>query len=320
MLQSADCRSGAAYVAAQGFLAELLEELRRRNENVLAVREDLVLVESVCDATPPAWAQNVWHEPVFIPVTSIADAAAKLKSVQRNWHFHSTGCHRRGTLIAEKLPHVSAKPLVYGSFPPAAPLGSWTLWDEHCLLASARCSSPFPGGQLVFAENKVDPPSRAYLKLWEVFTRCGIAPQAGELCVDLGACPGGWTWVAAEHGARVFSLDKSPLDAQVERHPLVNACLGSGFGLDPRHVGRVDWLLSDMICYPDRLWNLVERWLAVGAFRRAVCTLKFQRATDHDTAALFAAVPGSRLMHLSVNKHELTWIKFDEADTLPSCL
>jgi 23S rRNA (cytidine2498-2'-O)-methyltransferase len=40
-----------------------------------------------------------------------------------------------------------------------------------------------------------------------------------------------------------------------------------------------------------------------------VCTLKFQGPTDHETARRFAAIPGSRLMHLHHNKHELTWIK-----------
>ena len=77
-----DIRPGAAYQAAPGFLPELLEELRRRNEPVLALREDLVLVESAVENTPPAWSQNVWQEPVFIPVGSIADAAAKLRAVQ----------------------------------------------------------------------------------------------------------------------------------------------------------------------------------------------------------------------------------------------
>jgi len=300
----------AVYVAARGFVPELLEEVRRRGEEILAAREDLVLVRqgSAVSPHPPAWAQNTWLEPVFLPIASIGEGARLLKSIQRNWYFHSTGHHRRGTLIAEKLPHVSAKPLIYGTPAPTAPLGSWTLWDQDVILASARCSSPFPGGMLAFEENKTDPPSRAYLKLWETFTRLGVHPQPGELCVDLGACPGGWTWAVARHGARVFSVDKAPLDERVERDPLVNACLGSGFGLDPRHVGTVDWLFSDMICYPERLWALVERWREAGAFRRAVCTLKFQAETDHESAARFASVPGSQLMHLSVNRHELTWV------------
>ena len=35
--------------------------------------------------------------------------------------------------------------------------------------------------------------------------------------------------------------------------------------------------------------------------------------TDHEAARAFAAMPGSRLLHLFHNKHELTWIKLGSA-------
>lgn len=110
-------------------------------------------------------------------------------------------------------------------------------------------------------------------------------------------------------GCRVFSVDKAELAPQVAAMPGVNHCLGSGFGLEPRHVGQVDWLFSDMICYPDRLLETVQEWLAADACRNVVCTLKFQAQTDHETARAFAAIPGGRLLHLSCNKHELTFVK-----------
>jgi 23S rRNA (cytidine2498-2'-O)-methyltransferase len=83
----------------------------------------------------------------------------------------------------------------------------------------------------------------------------------------------------------------------------------SAFGLEPGGIGGIDWLFSDVISYPARLLALVERWLAAGTCRRFVCTLKFQGQTDDETARRFAAIPGSRLMHLHNNKHELTWIR-----------
>ena len=293
------------YQAAPGFLAELLEELPPRAE----VREPLVLVREGAPETLPAWAANVWLEPAFMPIASIGDAAKKLKALQRNWALCPTLHHRRAALIAEKLPKVSAKPLVFGQPAPTSPLGSWTLWDEHTLLASARCSSPFANGDIQFVEDREGPPSRAYLKLWEVFTRLGLAPKPGELCLDLGASPGGWTFVLASLGARVFAVDKAPLDPRLEKLPNVETCLGSAFGLDPRHAGAVDWLFSDVICYPERLLAYVTRWLELGQCRNLVCTVKLQGPGIPEALAGFRAIPGSSLTHLCHNKHELTWVK-----------
>ena len=77
----------------------------------------------------------------------------------------------------------------------------------------------------------------------------------------------------------------------------------------PRRESPVDWLFSDVICYPARLLALVNRWREAKAARNFVCTIKFQGETDHATVAAFAAIPGSRLLHLAHNRHELTWVK-----------
>lgn len=254
-----------------------------------------------------AWAQNVWHEPMRIDIASIGDAAKKLRAIQRNWALYVFQLHRRAALIDAQLPPVSAKPLTFGEPPPAAPLGSWTLLAANTVLAAPRCSSPFPNGEVRFVEDRTGPPSRAYLKLWEAFTVLGRKPMPGELCLDLGSSPGGWSWALHELGARVISVDKAPLDPAVAALPGITHLQQSAFALEPAEVGPVDWLLSDVICYPARLLTLVLRWLASGRARNFLCTIKFQGATDHATARAFAAFPGARLMHLGVNKHELTW-------------
>jgi 23S rRNA (cytidine2498-2'-O)-methyltransferase len=179
------------------------------------------------------------------------------------------------------------------------------------MLAAASCSSSFPNGEVGFVEDRTAP-SRAYLKLWEVLTLLGERPKPSELCIDLGSSPGGWTWVLQKLGARVISVDKAPLDPSVATLPGVEYRGESAFGLDPRVVGPVDWLFSDVVCYPKRLLTLVQRWVAAGAARHFVCTVKFQGATDFEAMQAFAAIPGSRLLHLHHNKHELTWFKLDE--------
>ena len=160
-----------------------------------------------------------------------------------------------------------------------------------------------------FVEDRTGPPSRAYLKLWEALTLIGQRPGPGDVCLDLGSSPGGWSWALTRMGARVISVDKAPLDPTVAHLPGIEYRRESAFALDPISVGCVDWLFSDVVCYPARLLALVERWLEAGTCRRFVCTIKFQGATDHATAARFAAIPGSTLRHLFHNRHELTWIR-----------
>jgi len=293
-----------AYLAPEGYVEDLLAELGPAVSTVLG---RLVLARG--PPRPAAWVANLWHEPQHIPIRSIGDAAQKLRAIQRNWALYSHAHHRRAALIAERLPKVSAKPLVFGAPAPTAPLGSWTLLDADTVLAAARCSSPFPNGEVSFVEDRAAPPSRAYLKLWELFTLTGEKPQPGELCLDLGSSPGGWTWVLQSLGARVISVDKAPLDPRIAALPGVAIRRESAFALEPKKIGGIDWLFSDVVCYPRRLLALVERWLAAGNCHRFVCTLKFQGPTDHETARSFAAIPGSRLLHLHHNKHELTWIR-----------
>jgi len=294
-----------AYLAAEGFTAELAHELGA----VDFACERLLVARGAPRAA--AWAQNIWLEPREIRVASITDAARQLRAIQRNWAPYAPRLHRRAMLIQAQLPVVSARPLEFGAPAPAAPLGSWTLLDANTVLASPQCTSPFPNGEVHFVEDRAGPPSRAYLKLWEALTLIGRCPAPGEVCLDLGSSPGGWSWALTRLGARVISVDRAPLAPEIARLPGIEHRRDSAFALDPVGIGPVDWLFCDVVCYPARLLALVERWLAADTCRRFVCTIKFQGKTDHATASRFAAIPGSTLRHLYHNKHELTWIKLD---------
>jgi 23S rRNA (cytidine2498-2'-O)-methyltransferase len=295
--------ASTGYLAAEGYTDDLAMELG----GVERVHGRLLVAAG--PPRPAAWAANIWLEPVEINVASIGEAAAKLRAMQRNWASYAPRWHRRAVLIQQQLPKVSAKPLRFGEPPPTAPLGSWTLLDATTVLAAATCMSPFPNGEVHFVEDREGPPSRAYLKLWEALTVIGRRPGAGEVCVDLGSSPGGWSWVLQRLGAHVVSVDKAPLAPEILRLPGIAYREQSAFALDPAALGPVDWLFCDVVCYPARLFGLVERWLAAGTCRNLVCTLKFQGATDHEAVRRFAAIPGSQLRHLCHNKHELTWVR-----------
>ena len=290
------------YLAAEGYLDDLLAELGEFDW----VEDRLVFAAG--PPRPAAWAQNIWVDPVRIPIVSIGEGARALRGMQRNWALHSLRHHRRAQLIQDKLPPIKVKPYVFGTPLPKAPMGSWLLWDEGTIIAAPHCSSPFAHGEVTFAEDREAPPNRAYLKLWEALTLLDQRPQPGERCLDLGSSPGGWTWVLQQCGAQVVSVDKAPLDESIAALPNIDLRRQSAFALEPDEVGPVDWLCCDIICYPSRLWQLVERWREADLVRNFICTLKFQGPTDHDSARLFAEVPGARLLHLSHNKHELTWI------------
>src|SRR5579863_6761465 len=244
-----------AYLAAAGFVGELAHELGP---------VDVACERLLVAPGPPraaAWAHNIWHDPQEIKIASIADAARKLRAIQRNWASYAPRLYRRAMLIQAQLPSVSAKKLVFGEPPPAAALGSWTLLDAGTLFAARDCTSPFPNGEVQFVEDRAGPPSRAYLKLWEALTVIGRRPAPGEVCLDLGSSPGGWSWALAQTGARVISVDKAPLAREIARIPNIEYRAESAFALDPAAIGPIDWLFCDVACYPARLLALVERWL-----------------------------------------------------------
>src|SRR5512143_3031385 len=169
-----------AYLAAEGFADPLREELQRAGASITRQHERLFVCE---EAVAAAWAANIWHDCVQLPVESIGSAAKALRDIQRNWAMYAPLHHRRAALIQERLPHVSAKPIVFPMAAPRAPLGSWTLLAPNKLLAAAHCSSPFPNGEVQFAEDKTGPPNRAYLKLWEALVRLRRWPQPGQRCL-----------------------------------------------------------------------------------------------------------------------------------------
>lgn len=300
-----------AYIAPEGFTEELIEEL---GPSVESVHDRLVIASGPARPDPRtvAWAQNKWLDPIEIRIESISDGAKKLRALQGRWSLYSVAHHRRAQLIQDQLPKLRNPEIEFlGKLPAFAP-GSWTLLEPDLILASPRCTSLFPNGEVHFNENKSLPPSRAYLKLWELFTVHGIRPPAGARVVDMGSCPGGWTWVLQQLGCRVVSVDRAPLDEKIARLPRIEFIQHNAFTLDPAKIGPVDWFFSDIICEPKKLLQLVEKWRANSLCKNFVCTIKFKGRTDQETTRLFAEIPGSVILHQYHNKHELTWVNVAE--------
>ena len=296
----------AVYVAASGYEADLQAELRHRGAVVAATMDRLVFAYGL--AGPAAWAQNTWLDPRELTAPSITAAARQLRAMQRNWHLHSVSHHRRARLIADRLPPIRFRPLVFPADPPAAPLGAWTLLGPDRLVA-AQASSPFPDGEAAFVEDRSGPPNRAYLKLWEALTLARCRPAPGQRCLDLGAAPGGWTWVLARLGAQVLSIDRAHLAPAVTAWPGVTHRRGDAFRVVAEEVGSVDWIVSDLVAYPGRILALAEYWAQARPDAALCFTVKFQGASDLAVLDQFLAIPNSGLLHLAHNKRELTWLR-----------
>ena len=60
--------------------------------------------------------------------------------------------------------------------------------------------------------------SRAEFKLREALRIIGYSPAPGRLAIDVGAAPGGWSFVLAEHGMNVIAIDPADMDERVANH------------------------------------------------------------------------------------------------------
>lgn len=294
------------YLAVHKFEKELEKELEIKKLPIAAKKDRFYLVEG--EHPPMIWAQVTAFNLQKIEITSINDGAKKLKALGRNWGLFTVDHHRRAQLIQEQLPHYSTKPIPFRHPLPTTPMGFWTLWEANQILATQETSSPFALGEMTFTEDKVMPPSRAYLKLWEFFTVYAPEEISTGVSIDVGSCPGGWTWVLRTlNFDKTISVDKAPIEKRIMDLGKIEFRQESAFGLDPRDFDTIDWFCSDIICYPERLLNLVKRFKEAGKVRNFVCTIKYQGETDWENTLKFLEIPNSKIVHLHHNKHEVTW-------------
>ncbi len=302
----------SGYLAAEGFVHELLREIQYRFPTIeldkLERYGDLVLVPG--SEHKLYWARNTWRNVERVQFQSISEAAKALKSRGLRWVNYPQSHHRRASLISEQLNTVKVAPLVFGRDPlPTKNHGSWLLTSEMELLVSSQSVAKTPHGDVQFEEDKTSAPSRAYLKMWEALTRLGIYPKKEDRCIDLGSSPGGWTWALARLAGEVFSVDKAPLAPSVAQMKNVRFLQDSAFELDLSQLGQLDWICSDVICAPERLLQLVKKWESFFPKAHFICTIKFKGECDFKVIDDFSTIPHSQIVHLTANKHELTWIR-----------
>jgi 23S rRNA (cytidine2498-2'-O)-methyltransferase len=292
----------AIYVAKPEFLSELCEELGHVSEII----EDLVF--SPLKKPDVCFAQDIWLEPHIVSFQSISEAVKILRQAGKFWYLHPLNHIRRSRLIEEQLrkcPSLTRDFPIETNIPS---IGAFSLLDQNTLIYSAKRAKKWPQGKCFFIEDKINPPNRAYLKLWEALTLLEKYPQSGDRALDLGASPGGWSYVMQSLGATVTAVDKALLDPKVASLPRVFFLQQSAFALDPATLDNsYEWVLSDIACYPDRAYNLITKWIASGKAKHMIFTIKLQGKTSLATIEKFQAIPNSRLINMFYNKHEVTF-------------
>jgi 23S rRNA (cytidine2498-2'-O)-methyltransferase len=85
--------------------------------------------------------------------------------------------------------------------------------------------------------------------------------------------------VALGRGGKVVAVDRSPLRADLMRHPSLKFVRGDAFRFQPD--APADWLLCDVIAFPDRVFELLKRWMERRWCRQFCVTIKFRGADDY---------------------------------------
>ena len=121
-------------------------------------------------------------------------------------------------------------------------------------------------------------PSRSTLKLEEAILLFVPKDQtenrlrSGMTGVDLGACPGGWTYQLVRRGLFISAIDNGPMAESLMETGQVTHYMEDGFKFEPQK--NVDWMICDMVEKPIMVADLMASWLVKGWCRETIFNLK----------------------------------------------
>jgi 23S rRNA C2498 (ribose-2'-O)-methylase RlmM len=335
-------RSRPLYVGSPDTQDLLVAELRRRGDAVVVAPG---FVQSALKADP-VFARSVLWRPVFVRAQSLTDLATSLLALERAASFSDERIQvfapellRTGSAdksqhplatdarhLLEVLQKKSTGRREKGKAPPPSAhvlrvalvesRACWASVDEVGAHGDAddpllSWPGPFSGGRAIALEAARDAPSSAHRKLQEAFAWLGRTPSTGDVAVDLGAAPGGWTRVLRDQGARVVAVDRGELHESLQRDSLVTWLRRDALDVDLAVHGPT-WVVCDVIWAPQHTLKVLGRAMALPSVRGVVATLKLTRPVDFsvldaavDLVSSHSAFEG-RVKHLVANKQEVT--------------
>jgi len=117
-------------------------------------------------------------------------------------------------------------------------------------------------------------PSRSASKLAEALHFFNTPPHLGETAVDLGAAPGGWSYVLAYHGVQVTAVDHAKLDLAGMKKTSGKITHLKENGLTYIPEKPVKWLVCDMVMGAAMTLEVLERWLLADKMQCFVVNVK----------------------------------------------
>nr|WP_275659284.1 23S rRNA (cytidine(2498)-2'-O)-methyltransferase RlmM [Vibrio chagasii] len=164
-----------------------------------------------------------------------------------------------------------------------------------CFIAPGHCfvgySYPTNNSQFFMGIPRLkfpaDAPSRSTLKLEEAFHVFiprdewdeRLAP--GMWGVDLGACPGGWTYQLVKRSMFVHCVDNGMMADSLMETGQIKHHMVDGFKFEPDRKN-VTWIICDMVEKPARVAHLMGEWIIKGWAKEALFNLKLPMKGRYD--------------------------------------
>ncbi|WJV54964.1 23S rRNA (cytidine(2498)-2'-O)-methyltransferase RlmM [Prodigiosinella aquatilis] len=151
-----------------------------------------------------------------------------------------------------------------------------------------------------------DAPSRSTLKLEEAFHVFIPADEwderlaSGMHAVDLGACPGGWTYQLVKRSMMVHAVDNGMMAPSLMDTGQVTHHQVDGFRFEPPR-NNISWLVCDMVEKPAKVTNRMADWLVNGWCREVIFNLKLPMKKRYEEVMQNLALLTERLQENGIN-------------------
>lgn len=210
---------------------------------------------------------------------AVMPSSMRVSDIQQSWPDTNEG--KQISRFAKKFTRPLQRAFAGHIVPDA--LWRWQLFwlDSGHVLTGYQLlsnSSPYPMGIVRLRQPK-QAPSRSSLKLDEAFSVLLNESEreqyvrSGQWAVDLGACPGGWTYQLVQRNMYVAAVDNGPMADDLMESGQVMHYREDGFKFVPPRQN-MSWLVCDMVEKPSRVARLMLKWLIQRWCRYAIFNLK----------------------------------------------